>query len=83
MCSRALGFLNKLTPRSIGAAKGLSSEEAIHVMPIKFSLILDNPGSAMLDHFSHLRRQWAAKAQYFRAYLIKSSATVNVDEVIG
>ena len=36
----------------------------------------------MLDHFSHLRRQWAAKAQSFRAYLTSASST-DVEEVIG
>lgn len=36
----------------------------------------------MLDHFSHLRRQWAAKAQSFRAYLT-SASSADVEEVIG
>lgn len=41
-----------------------------------------NAGSAMLEHFNHLRRQWAAKAQFLLANLKKIQET-NVDEVIG
>ena len=32
-------------------------------------LFIGDPGSATLDHFSHLRRQWAAKAQRFSTNL--------------
>ena len=41
-----------------------------------------DPGSAMLDHFNHLRRQWAAKAQFLQANL-KSITTVDVGRVLG
>ena len=36
----------------------------------------------MLEHFNHLRRQWAAKAQFLLANLKKTRAA-NMDEVIG
>lgn len=36
----------------------------------------------MLEHFNHLRRQWAAKAQFLLANL-KRVTTANVDEVLG
>ena len=36
----------------------------------------------MLDHFNHLRRQWAAKAQFLQANL-KSITTVDVGRVLG
>lgn len=39
-------------------------------------------GSAMLEHFNHLRRQWSAKAQFLVTNL-KRITTVNVTEVIG
>lgn len=39
-------------------------------------------GSAMLEHFNHLRRQWAAKAQFLVTNL-KRITMVNVTEVIG
>jgi hypothetical protein len=42
-----ISFLKKLTPHAVGACRSLASE----------------PGSAMLEHFNHLRRQWASKAQ--------------------
>ena len=36
----------------------------------------------MLEHFNHLRRQWAAKAQFLLANLRRITAA-NVDDVIG
>ena len=40
------------------------------------------PGSAMLEHFNHLRRQWASKAQALLANLQKITST-NVDRVLS
>ena len=50
-------------------------------MTLKVALIhcIGDPGSAKLDHFSHLRRQWAAKAQCFYANL--QSTNEHNDEV--
>ena len=39
-------------------------------------------GSAVLEHFNHLRRQWASKGQFLLGNLRKIS-TANVDDVIG
>ena len=36
----------------------------------------------MLEHFNHLRRQWAAKAQFLLANL-RRITSVNVEDVIG
>ena len=36
----------------------------------------------MLDHFNHLRRQWASKVQFLLANL-KNITTVDVDKVLG
>lgn len=41
-----------------------------------------DPGSAMLDHFNHLRRQWAAKARFLQANLKKITST-DVGKAIG
>lgn len=40
------------------------------------------PGSAMLEHFNHLRRQWASKAQKLLISL-KKVTTVDMEEVLG
>ena len=40
------------------------------------------PGSAMLEHFNHLRRQWASKAQKLLRSLDKVTST-QMDEVLG
>ena len=40
------------------------------------------PGSAMLEHFNHLRRQWASKAQVLLANLQNINST-DVDRVLG
>lgn len=45
--------------------------------------ILADPSSTKLDHFSHLRRQWAAKAQSFYSSLLKASETIDVTPVIS
>eukprot|EP00731_Ephydatia_muelleri_P020881 Em0013g608a len=45
---RAITFLTKLSPHVVGAARALSNE----------------PASTLLDHYHHLRRQWASKAHY-------------------
>jgi hypothetical protein len=69
-CLRSLNFLQKVSPHAIGAAKSLSSD----------------PGSAKLDHFSHLRRQWASKAQYFFANLLsvnQHQEDIDVSDVIS
>ena len=42
-----------------------------------------DPGSAKLDHFSHLRRQWASKAQNFRANLHSVEETDVTDVVFS
>lgn len=41
----------------------------------------DDPSSSKLDQFSHLRRQWASKAQNFRANLNSLESDVNADSV--
>lgn len=41
-----------------------------------------DPGSAMLEHFNHLRRQWASKAQKLLVSL-KKVTTVDMEEVLG
>lgn len=40
------------------------------------------PGSAMLEHFNHLRRQWASKAQKLLVSM-KKVTTVDMEEVLG
>ena len=40
------------------------------------------PGSAMLEHFNHLRRQWASKAQVLLANLQDITST-DVDTVLS
>ena len=40
-----------------------------------------DPSSSKLDHFSHLRRQWASKAQNFRANLNNLETGINTDSV--
>lgn len=42
-------------------------------------VVSGDPGSATLDHFSHLRRQWAAKAQRFSANLHQVPKDENED----
>lgn len=42
----------------------------------------DEPGSAMLEHFNHLRRQWAAKAQLLQASL-QTISSANMEEAIA
>ena len=45
-------------------------------------ILLADPGSAMLDHFNHLRRQWASKAQFLLANLKRVSST-DMGRVLG
>ena len=40
------------------------------------------PGSAMLEHFNHLRRQWCSKAQKLLVSL-KRVTTADMEEVLG
>ncbi len=49
------------------------------VISFNQSLIAGDPCSATLDHFSHLRRQWASKAQNFRAHLNSLEVEINTD----
>lgn len=44
---------------------------------------IGDPGSAKLDHFSHLRRQWASKAQFFYANLVSAGQNLEATEVIN
>ena len=84
-------FLRNLTPHAIGAAKSLESKiqhTGERILNVKLytnndmCLCIGEAGSAMLEHFDHLRRQWAAKAQFLLGNLRKIKL-VNVDEVIG
>ena len=51
-------------------------------MPLSLIFTPAEPGSAMLEHFNHLRRQWASKAQALLANLQKITST-NVDRVLS
>lgn len=48
--------------------------------------MLDDPSSMKLDHFSHLRRQWTAKAQSFHVGLTTldedDESTIDVTRVV-
>jgi hypothetical protein len=61
----SVSFLRKLTPHAVGACRSLTSE----------------PGSAMLEHFNHLRRQWASKAQKL-LHSLKKITTVDIEPVL-
>ena len=81
----ALALLKKLTPHAIGAVRSLASEfETLNVVKFQcvFFTIIAEPGSAMLEHFNHLRRQWASKAQAMLANLQKITST-DVDRVLS
>ena len=62
----AINLLRKLTPHAINACHALSS----------------GPGSALLEHFGHLRRQWASKAQKLLTCL-KRVTGANMEEVLA
>lgn len=82
---QAIIFLKKLTPHAIGAARSLASKHSFSVYKIESYTALvctAEPGSAMLDHFNHLRRQWASKAQVLLANLQNITST-DVDRVLG
>ena len=87
-------FLKKLTPHAVGAARSLASEgKRDHWCFVSESNLIDchlslslpppaEPGSAMLDHFNHLRRQWASKGQSLLANL-RAVTSADMQGVLG
>ena len=54
----------------------------INIQTVCLCLFLAEPGSAMLEHFNHLRRQWASKAQKL-LHSLKKITTVDIEPVLG
>ncbi|XP_065919621.1 vinculin-like [Dysidea avara] len=62
----SIKILRKLTPHSIAAARSLTDDQSL----------------AVVEHFQHLRRQWAAKAQSLYTQLI-SITSVDMTPVLA
>ena len=69
-CKKNMGFLVKVLPSAIAAAKSLSGTTLCSLDPFIILMCVDDPSSIKLDEFSHLRRQWTAKAQSFHYELV-------------
>ena len=51
-------------------------------IPTTLYVCVAEPGSAMLEHFTHLRRQWASKAHKL-LFSLNKVTTAEMTEVIG
>ena len=85
----SISFLRKLTPHAVGACRSLTCmpftrTQSLYSVSYSLALFLPaaEPGSAMLEHFNHLRRQWASKAQKL-LHCLKKITTANMEPVLG
>ena len=80
----SISFLKKLSPHVVGACRSLTCRLTTLLAGALelFNTCVAEPGSAMLEHFNHLRRQWASKAQKL-LHSLRKITSADMDHVLG